>query len=80
MGVTPAGQIATFDEYARACADSTSVIAVLLTEASAHRLLPDWQWKRLVEPTLTLETWLVRQTVTREIVETVADLILETFQ
>nr|WP_066290325.1 LysR family transcriptional regulator [Arthrobacter sp. B6] len=80
LGVAPAWRIATFNEHARACADSTSSVAVMLTEASAHRLLPDWHWKQLVDPAIALETWLVRQPVTRGIVEKVADIILETFQ
>jgi hypothetical protein len=78
--VAPSWQIATFNEHARACADATSSVAVMLTEASASRLLPDWQWKQLVEPAMALETWMVRQPVTRDIVEKVAGIILETFQ
>ncbi|BCW54376.1 MULTISPECIES: LysR family transcriptional regulator [unclassified Arthrobacter] len=80
MGVAPAWRIATFNEHARACADSTSSVAVMLTEASASRLLPDWPWKQLVDPAMALETWLVRQPVTRGIVEEVAGVILATFQ
>ncbi|MGN7200387.1 LysR family transcriptional regulator [Arthrobacter sp. SAFR-044] len=80
LGVTPAWRIATFNEHARACADATSSVAVMLTEASANRLLPDWQWKQLKEPTMALETWMVRQPVTRDIVKKVADIILRTFR
>lgn len=79
LGIAPSWQIATFNEHARACADATSSVAVMLTEASASRLLPDWQWKPLKEPEMALETWLVRQPVTRAIVEKVADIILRTF-
>ncbi|WP_164206926.1 LysR family transcriptional regulator [[Micrococcus luteus] ATCC 49442] len=79
LGVAPAWRIATFNEHARACADATSSVAVMLTEASASRLLPDWQWKQLINPTMALETWMVRQPVSRGIVEKVAETILETF-
>jgi hypothetical protein len=79
LGVAPAWRIATFNEHARACANATSSVAVMLTEASASRLLPDWQWKQLLEPAMALETWLVRQPVTRDIVQQVASIILDTF-
>jgi len=80
LGVAPAWRIATFNEHARACADATSSVAVMLTEASAHRLLPNWQWKQLVDPAMALDTWLVRQPVSRGIVEDVAAIITATFQ
>ncbi|MGO1885721.1 MAG: LysR family transcriptional regulator [Citricoccus sp.] len=78
-GASPSWQVASFTEHARACADASSSVAVLLTEVSANRLLPGWEWKRLVEPSMGLQTWLVRQPVTRGVVEQVATAILETF-
>jgi hypothetical protein len=78
-GAAPVWQVATFTEHALACAEATSSMAVLLTEVSATRLLPGWRWRQLTEPSMSLETWLVRQPVTRGVVSQVATAIMDTF-
>ncbi|WP_020672256.1 LysR family transcriptional regulator [Amycolatopsis nigrescens] len=75
LGVSPVWVFARFTENALACAEAAGTAAVLLTESSAGRLLPGWPWSRLVEPPFLMRTWLVRQPVTRAIVERVATVV-----
>lgn len=54
---------------------ATEADAVLLTEESVRRLLPDWLWLPVTEPAVELVTWLVWQPETRQVVERVAELV-----
>lgn len=74
-GIAPIWQFASFVENALACAEVTGSHAVLLSEASAHRLLPGWPWVELVEPAFPMRTWLVRPEQTRAAVEAAGELI-----
>ncbi|MEV6233105.1 LysR family transcriptional regulator [Saccharopolyspora shandongensis] len=74
-GAVPLWRFAQFSEHALACAEASEAEAVLLTEHSAHRLLPGWPWVPLVDPPLELTTWVVWQASTRPVVEQVAELI-----
>ncbi|WP_033289202.1 LysR family transcriptional regulator [Amycolatopsis jejuensis] len=71
LGVAPQWRFARFSENAVACAEAVDADAVLLSRASAERLLPGWEWSELVEPSVPLRTWAVRQMQTRRIVATV---------
>lgn len=51
-GITPHWRFAKFTENALASAEAAEADAVLLTEPTAARQLPDWPWSRLVEPTV----------------------------
>jgi hypothetical protein len=64
---------AWFTENARACITASGAVAVLLTQPSAHRLLPGWPWVPLVDPGISLPTWLARQPQVRAVVAQVAD-------
>nr|WP_277932491.1 LysR family transcriptional regulator [Rhodococcus opacus] len=75
-GIAPIWQFAAFVENAYACAEATESHAVLLSEASAHRLLPGWPWLPLVEPTFPMRTWLVRSDRARTAVEDSGQLIV----
>lgn len=70
-----AWQFAQFTEQALACAEAVRADGVLLVEHSAQRLLPDRKWRPLTEPGLTLDTWLVWQPLTRDIVTEAAWVI-----
>jgi DNA-binding transcriptional LysR family regulator len=74
-GAVPLWQFAQFTEQALACAEAVRADGVLLVEHSAQRLLPDWRWLPLTEPELTLDTWLVWQPLTRDIVTEAARVI-----
>ncbi|MEU1982960.1 LysR family transcriptional regulator [Nocardia sp. NPDC019395] len=74
-GIAPIWQFASFVENALACAEATGSHAVLLSESSAHRLLPGWPWIELVEPAFPMRTWLVRPEQTRAAVAAGGDLI-----
>ncbi|WP_280434227.1 LysR family transcriptional regulator [Nocardia carnea] len=74
-GIAPIWQFASFVENALACAEVTGSHAVLLSEASAHRLLPGWPWVELVEPAFPMRTWLVRPEQARSAVETGGEVI-----
>lgn len=75
-GIAPIWQFASFVENALACAEVTGSHAVLLSEASAHRLLPGWPWIELVEPAFPMRTWLVRAERARAAVEASGELIV----
>ncbi|ASR35992.1 LysR family transcriptional regulator [Prauserella marina] len=74
-GVTPLWRFAQFSEHARSCAEATESDAVVLTENSARRLLPQWPWLRLAEDSVDLTTWLIWQPATRTVVTRVAEVI-----
>ncbi|GLY65024.1 LysR family transcriptional regulator [Amycolatopsis taiwanensis] len=74
-GAVPLWQFAQFSQHARACAEAVKADAVLLVEYSARRLLPDWPWRPLIEPRLSLATWLVWPSETRAVVGDVARAI-----
>lgn len=79
LGITPQWQFASYTEHAAACADAVSADVAIMTQASATRLLPDWAWFRLVEPSVMLETWSVRQSTTRPIVASVDEAVRTAF-
>jgi DNA-binding transcriptional LysR family regulator len=68
IGASPRWQFASYVEHAAACADASDADVAVLTGTSARRLLPDWRWVPLVQPSVSLETWCVRQVRTRAIV------------
>jgi LysR family transcriptional regulator, benzoate and cis,cis-muconate-responsive activator of ben and cat genes len=74
-GAAPLWQFAQFAEHALACAEAVRADAVLLIEYSARLRLPGWPWLRLVEPELTLVTWLAWPPDTRTVVDDVARVI-----
>jgi LysR family transcriptional regulator, benzoate and cis,cis-muconate-responsive activator of ben and cat genes len=69
--ISPDWQFASYTEHARQCADTARADLVILTEHSASRLLPGWSWHLLTEPGTDLETFVVRQTATRLVVDEV---------
>lgn len=64
-GVTPRWHFVRFSENALLCAEAAGADAVLLSESSARRLLPDWPWRPLVEPQVDLCTWIAHPALTR---------------
>ncbi len=74
-GANPHWQFASYIEHAAACADASDADLAVMTSTSARRLLPDWQWVPLVQPSVSLETWCVRQVRTRAIVTQVDETI-----
>ncbi|HVV14585.1 LysR family transcriptional regulator [Amycolatopsis sp.] len=75
QGLHPDWVFAWFTENAHACAVASEADAVLLTEPSARRLLPDWQWAPLTDPGFALPTWLARQAQVRAVVAQVAEVL-----
>lgn len=75
VGSAPRWRFASFTENALLCAEATDADAVLLTESSAARLLPEWPWSRLVDPEAALHTWAARQPLTRAVVAAVLDAL-----
>jgi DNA-binding transcriptional LysR family regulator len=75
-GAVPLWQFGQFSEYALACAEATKADAVLLTEHSAHRVVPRWPWLPLTDPQLALVTWLAWPPETRTVISEVAQVIL----
>lgn len=78
-GAFPRWHFANFTENAAACVLATGSSGVILSPTTAARLLPGWTWHRLVEPTLTMHTWLVAQQVTRSTVTAVTDAVARRF-
>lgn len=74
-GVRPHWRFVRFNENAQLCAEAVGADAVLLSHTTAARLLPDWPWRRLVEPQIDLRTWVAHPSVTRNVVRAVADAI-----
>jgi LysR family transcriptional regulator, benzoate and cis,cis-muconate-responsive activator of ben and cat genes len=74
-GAAPLWQFAQFAEHVLACAEAVRADAVLLIEHSARLRLPGWPWLPLVEPELTLVTWLAWPPDTRTVVDDVARVI-----
>jgi LysR family transcriptional regulator, benzoate and cis,cis-muconate-responsive activator of ben and cat genes len=68
IGITPHWRFARFSENAFLCAEATKADAVLLSEPSAARTLPDWPWRQLINPTVYLRTWATRLDRTRIVV------------
>ena len=75
-GATPRWHFANYTENAHACLRASGSTAAILVGTSAARLLPDWTWRRLIEPPLTMQTWIVRQPVVRTVVAAVAAAII----
>ncbi|NUP27825.1 MAG: LysR family transcriptional regulator, partial [Nocardia sp.] len=78
-GIAPRWHFANYTENARACLRATGANAAILSRTTAGRLLPGWQWRRLVDPPITMQTWIVRQPVVRSTVTEVADTIAGSF-
>lgn len=76
MGVSPNWRFARFSENALLCAEATEADAVLLSEPSAARMLPDWPWRQLVDPEVPLRTWMARQDRTRTVVNAAMEAML----
>lgn len=74
-GIAPRWHFANYTENARACLRATGASAAILSRTTAGRLLPGWQWRRLVDPPITMQTWIVRQPVVRSTVAQVADTV-----
>jgi len=68
LGISPHWRFARFSENALVCAEATDADAVLLSEPSAIRMLPEWSWSKLVDPAVPLRTWAARQHLTRAVV------------
>jgi DNA-binding transcriptional LysR family regulator len=77
--VTPRWHFANYTENARACLRATGATGAILTRTTAGRLLPEWTWRELVDPPITMQTWIVRQPITRSTVTTVTDTIANTY-
>jgi DNA-binding transcriptional LysR family regulator len=75
LGINPNWRFAGFTENALLCAEATDADAVLLSEPSATRMLPEWPWSEVVEPTVRLRTWAVRQDRTRAVVKAAMDAL-----
>ncbi|KAA9155280.1 LysR family transcriptional regulator [Amycolatopsis acidicola] len=75
LGLHPDWVFAWFTENALACATASEADAVLLTEPSAKRLLPEWPWAPLTDPGFALPTWLARQAQVRTVVTQVAEVL-----
>ncbi|GAA1206848.1 LysR family transcriptional regulator [Prauserella alba] len=78
LGIAPEWHFAHFSENALACALAADATAVLLTEASAARLLPEWSWLQLTDPPFLMRTWLVRHQTTRSIVMDISEVMSDT--
>ncbi|GGL37034.1 LysR family transcriptional regulator [Nocardia jinanensis] len=78
-GIAPRWHFANYTENARACLRATGASAAILSRTTAGRLLPGWEWRRLVDPPITMQTWIVRQPVVRSTVTAVADTIADAF-
>ena len=78
-GVVPRWHFANYTENARACLRATGSTAAVLTSTTAARLIPGWTWRRLVDPPITMQTWIVRQRVARGVVTAVTGTIANTF-
>lgn len=74
-GARPLWQFSAYTENASACALATGSTASVQTRFSASRLLPDWRWVPLIQPTIEMETWLVMSPSRRETTERVASVI-----
>ncbi|GAA0935658.1 LysR family transcriptional regulator [Pseudonocardia zijingensis] len=77
-GVRPQWRFVRFSENALLCAEAVDADAVLLSHTTAARLLPDWPWRRLVEPQVDLRTWVAHPVLTRSVVRAVAGAIVAT--
>ncbi|WP_416563727.1 LysR family transcriptional regulator [Nocardia testacea] len=78
-GIRPRWHFANYTENARACLHATGASGAILSRTTAGRLLPGWVWRRLVDPPITMQTWIVRQPVARGTVTAVADTIAASF-
>lgn len=68
-GARPRWHFLAYTENASACALATGATASVQTRTSAKRLLPDWRWVPLIDPTVEMETWIVKQPTNRAVVE-----------
>lgn len=70
-GARPRWHFRAYTENAAACALATGAIASVQTRTSALRLLPDWRWVPLVDPAIEMETWIIKQSANRAVVDAV---------
>jgi LysR family transcriptional regulator, benzoate and cis,cis-muconate-responsive activator of ben and cat genes len=75
LGISPNWRFARFSENALLCAEAAEADAVLLSEPSAARMLPNWPWSQLIDPAVPLRTWMARQDRTRTIVTAAMEAI-----
>ncbi|MGW0179328.1 LysR family transcriptional regulator [Nocardia sp. NPDC003345] len=75
-GIAPRWHFANYTENARACLRATGAEGAILSRTTAGRLLPGWRWRRLTDPPITMQTWIVRQPVARGIVGAVTEAII----
>ncbi|OZC87753.1 LysR family transcriptional regulator [Rhodococcus sp. 05-340-1] len=80
VGANPRWHYANYTENAHACMRATGATAAIMAQVSADRLLPGWTWRRLVNPSLVMHTWLVRQNVVRRAVVDVSTTISDAVQ
>ncbi|WP_328388607.1 LysR family transcriptional regulator [Nocardia sp. NBC_00416] len=78
-GIRPRWHFANYTENARACLRATGAEGAILSRTTAGRLLPGWEWRRLVDPPITMQTWIARQAVARGTVTAVTDAIVAAF-
>jgi DNA-binding transcriptional LysR family regulator len=78
LGITPHWRFARFSENALLCAEATDADAVLLSEPSAARTLPEWPWRTLINPAVHLRTWATRQDRTRTVVTQAMETLCRT--
>lgn len=78
-GIVPRWHFANYTENARACLRAAGATAAILTSTTAGRLLPGWTWRRLVDPPITMQTWIVRQPVARSTVTAVTDALADAY-
>lgn len=79
VGAIPHWQFATYTVHALACANAAGADVAIMTRSAAERLLPQWAWARLVEPSVVVKTWTARQPVTRAVVAKVDNAIRTAF-
>ena len=77
LGISPQWRFARFSENALLCAEATEADAVLLSEPSATRMLPEWPWSQLVDPAVPLRTWAARQDRTRSVVSAAMEAVTQ---
>ncbi|MEW1808760.1 LysR family transcriptional regulator [Pseudarthrobacter sp. NPDC080039] len=75
-GVQPKWQFAQFVEHARASAEATDADAALISQLTAQRQLPGWQWRPIHGLPLEMTIWLVSQQQTRAAVRAAAQTVV----
>ncbi|MHC6595160.1 LysR family transcriptional regulator [Arthrobacter sp. C152] len=75
-GVQPKWQFAQFVEHARASAEAADADGALISQLTAQRQLPGWQWRPIQGLPLEMTMWLVSQRQTRAAVKAAAQTIV----